>query len=36
MPADMAVIELVDRDIDAKGLDSGPQQVVQEDEAEAA
>ena len=35
--ADMAVIELVDRDLDAKGLDSGPkQQVVQEDEAEAA
>ncbi len=33
--ANMAVIELVDRDIGAKGLDSGPVQV-QEEEAEAA
>jgi large subunit ribosomal protein L17 len=31
--APMAVIEFVDRDVDAKGLDSGP---VQEKEAEAA
>src|ERR1700754_1210099 len=31
--APMAVIEFVDRDVDAKGLDSGP---VQEREAEAA
>jgi large subunit ribosomal protein L17 len=31
--ADMAVIELVDRDPDAKGLDSGPKQN-QEEEAE--
>ena len=31
--ADMAVIELVDRDLAAKGLDSGP--VQQQDEAEA-
>ena len=31
--AAMAVIEFVDRDVDAKGLDSGP---VQEKEAEAA
>jgi large subunit ribosomal protein L17 len=31
--ADMAVIELVDRDVDAKGLDSGPvQQTATEDE----
>ena len=30
--APMAVIELVDRDVDAKGLDSGPVQVT-EDEA---
>jgi large subunit ribosomal protein L17 len=29
--ADMAVIELVDRDVDAKGQDSGPKQVVEED-----
>jgi large subunit ribosomal protein L17 len=28
--ADMAVIELVDRDPDAKGLDSGPKQEVAE------
>ena len=33
--ADMAVIELVDRDIGAKGLDSGPRpEMVVEDEAE--
>jgi large subunit ribosomal protein L17 len=29
--ADMAVIELVDRDLAAKGLDSGPKQVVESD-----
>jgi len=33
--ASMAVIELVDRDVGAKGLDSGPVQV-REEEAEAA
>jgi large subunit ribosomal protein L17 len=33
--ADMAVIEFVDRDVTAKGQDSGPKQV-QEEEAEAA
>jgi large subunit ribosomal protein L17 len=33
--ADMAVIELVDRDVAAKGLDSGPKQVTDtDDEAE--
>ena len=32
--ADMAVIELVDRDVAAKGLDSGPTQDVEGDEAE--
>jgi large subunit ribosomal protein L17 len=33
--ADMAVIELVDRDVAAKGLDSGPRpEVVADDEAE--
>lgn len=33
--ADMAVIELVDRDIGAKGLDSGPRpEMVADDEAE--
>jgi len=32
--ADMAVIELVDRDVDAKGLDSGP--VLTDDETESA
>jgi large subunit ribosomal protein L17 len=32
--ANMAVIEFVDRDVGAKGLDSGPKQVVEE-EAEA-
>src|SRR3546814_2134855 len=30
----MAVIELVDRDVDAKGLDSGPVQNADEDELE--
>jgi len=35
--ADMAVIELVERDVLAKGQDSGPkQQQAQEEEAEAA
>ncbi|MDE2333613.1 MAG: 50S ribosomal protein L17 [Rhodospirillales bacterium] len=34
--ADMAVIEFVDRDVAAKGQDSGPKQVVEEEEAEAA
>lgn len=29
--ADMAVIELVERDVSAKGLDSGPKQEVAED-----
>ena len=29
--ADMAVIELVDRDVAAKGLDSGPKQVREEE-----
>jgi large subunit ribosomal protein L17 len=32
--ADMAVIELVDRDVSAKGLDSGPVQTQDEDETE--
>ena len=32
--APMAIIELVDRDEDAKGLDSGPVQVTDEDEGE--
>jgi large subunit ribosomal protein L17 len=32
--ADMAVIELVDRDLSAKGLDSGPVQEMPESEAE--
>ena len=32
--APMAIIELVDRDPDAKGLDSGPTQDVGEEEAE--
>jgi len=32
--ADMAVIELVDRDPNAKGLDSGPVQAKAEDEGE--
>ena len=34
--APMAIIELVDRDESAKGLDSGPVQVEEEDFAEAA
>jgi large subunit ribosomal protein L17 len=34
--APMAVIELVDRDPDAKGQDSGPLPEMDEDEAEAA
>jgi large subunit ribosomal protein L17 len=34
--APMAVIEFVDRDVNAKGLDSGPVQVRDEDEFEAA
>ncbi len=34
--APLAVIELVDRDVAAKGLDSGPVQARDEDEAEAA
>jgi len=34
--APQAVIEFVDRDVDAKGLDSGPVQVREDDEAEAA
>lgn len=33
--ADMAVIELVDRDVSAKGQDSGPVQEREEEEAEA-
>ncbi len=33
--ADMAVIELIDRDPAAKGLDSGPVQAQEEEEAEA-
>jgi len=32
--ADMAVIELVDRDLEAKGKDSGPVQVRDDDDAE--
>ena len=34
--APMAVIELVDRDVDAKGQDSGPVEVPDETEAQAA
>ena len=34
--APMAYIEFVDRDVDAKGLDSGPFMVEDEDEEEAA
>ena len=34
--APIAIIEFVDRDVDAKGLDSGPVQARQEDDAEAA
>src|ERR1700749_1905777 len=33
--ADMAIIELVDRDVAAKGQDSGPKQVQEEEEAAA-
>jgi large subunit ribosomal protein L17 len=33
--ADMAVIELVERDEGAKGLDSGPKQENDEDDTEA-
>jgi len=34
--APMAIIEFIDRDVEAKGLDSGPvQQKVEEEEAEA-
>jgi large subunit ribosomal protein L17 len=29
--ADMAVIELMDRDVSAKGLDSGPVQEIEEE-----
>ena len=32
--ADMAVIELIDRDVSAKGQDSGPRQELPESEAE--
>ena len=32
--ADMAVIELVDRDVNAKGMDSGPVQAQDDDETE--
>jgi len=32
----MAIIELVDRDVDAKGQDSGPVQTVDDSELEAA
>ena len=34
--APLAYIEFVDRDVDAKGLDSGPIVLVEEDEDEAA
>jgi len=34
--APMAIIELVDRDVDAKGLDSGPKQGKDESEEQAA
>ena len=34
--APIAIIELVDRDVDAKGLDSGPVLGAEEDELEAA
>ena len=34
--AAVAVIEFVDRDVNAKGLDSGPVQVREDDESEAA
>jgi large subunit ribosomal protein L17 len=32
----MAIIELIDRDVDAKGLDSGPVQTAEETEEAAA
>jgi large subunit ribosomal protein L17 len=34
--ADMAVIEFIERDVDAKGLDSGPVQTAGDEESEAA
>ena len=34
--ADMAVIELVDRDLGAKGLDSGPKPEAEAEEGTAA
>lgn len=34
--APMALIELVERDVEAKGLDSGPPQIVDDDEEERA
>ena len=34
--ADMAVIELVDRDVSAKGQDSGPRNVVADEDQQAA
>ena len=34
--APIAIIELVDRDVSAKGQDSGPVQTADEDEYEAA
>jgi len=34
--AERAVIEFVDRDVDAKGLDSGPVQVREDESADAA
>jgi large subunit ribosomal protein L17 len=34
--APMAIIEFIDRDVDAKGLDSGPVEVADNDEAEQA
>src|SRR3954468_7164432 len=34
--ADMAVIEFIERDVSAKGQDSGPKQQAQEEEADAA
>ena len=33
--APMAIIEFVDRDVDAKGLDSGPEMIDEGDDAEA-
>ncbi|AQS83572.1 MAG: 50S ribosomal protein L17 [Acetobacter aceti] len=34
--ADMAVIELIDRDVNAKGLDSGPRPAAHDEEADLA